>query len=201
MKTPLLVASVTLLCSMSALAQDPDSTSALAPQYAPLGVTHATESVQDTVRRRAAAVEVSDAYELRLRIHRYASYTTIPLFLAQAVAGNQLLQADKSGAERPGWAKTVHSAGAAGLAGLFTINTVTGLWNLYESRGNDVGRTKRLLHTALMLASDAGFAYTGLVLADDAKHNESDRQDHRNYAYYSMGAAAAGWAVMLVGNH
>ncbi|MEO8623260.1 MAG: hypothetical protein ABI625_19445 [bacterium] len=201
MRTALIVVSASMMLSLAALAQEPDSASVPSPTFAPLGVTLAAEAVQDTVRRRAKAVDVSDAYEVRLRIHRYASYATIPLFLAQAVAGNQLFQADKSGAERPGWAKTVHSSGAVGLSALFGINTVTGLWNLYESRGNDVGRTKRLLHTALMLASDAGFAYTGLVLAEDAKRNESDRQDHRNYAYYSMGAAAAGWGVMLVGNH
>jgi hypothetical protein len=165
--------------------------------FAPVGLTLA----QDTVRRRPKAVDVSDAYELRLRIHRYASYTMIPLFVVQSVAGNQLFQADKSGAERPGWAKTTHSAGAAGLGALFTLNTVTGLWNLYESRSNEVGRTKRLLHSALLLASDAGFTYTGITLASDAKRSETSRVDHRNYAYYSMGAAVAGYGIMLVGNH
>jgi hypothetical protein len=165
--------------------------------FAPVGLTLA----QDTVRRRANAVDVSDAYDLRLRIHHYASYTMIPLFVVQSVAGNQLFQADKSGAERPGWAKTTHSAGAAGLGALFTLNTVTGLWNLYESRSNDVGRTKRLLHSALLLASDAGFTYTGITLASDAKRSETSRVDHRNYAYYSMGAAVAGYGIMLVGDH
>lgn len=168
-------------------------------EFAPVGVTLAIPA--DTVRPRARAIEVSDAYELRLRIHRYASYTIIPLFVVQSVAGNQLLQADKSGATRPGWAKTVHSAGAAGLGAIFTLNTVTGLWNLYESRGNTNGRTKRWLHSALMLGSDAGFTYTGLVLASDAKNDQSARENHRNYAYYSMGAALAGYGIMLIGDH
>lgn len=168
----------------------------LAQELHPVGVTPT-----DTVRRRPRATEVSDAYEIRLRIHRYASYATVPLFLLQSVAGNQLFQADKSGAERPSWAKSTHSLGAAGLGALFTVNTVTGLWNLWESRDNEQGRGKRLLHSGLMLASDAGFAYTGLVLAGDAKRDIQSRQDHRNYAYYSMGAALAGYAVMLVGDH
>jgi hypothetical protein len=166
-----------------------------------VGMTESTVATSDTVRRRPKAVEVSDAYELRLRIHRYASYTMIPLFVVQSVAGNQLLQADKSGAERPGWAKGVHSAGAAGLGALFTLNTVTGLWNLWESRDNDVGRTKRILHSTLLLASDAGFAYSGIKLASDAKHDASARNEHKNVAYYSMGAALVGYGIMLVGDH
>ena len=69
------------LCALLILAG-----SAHAQQVAPLGVTLASSSVdasapaQDTVptRRRARAVEMSDAYELRLRIHRYAAYSVIP---------------------------------------------------------------------------------------------------------------------------
>ncbi|MEO7457948.1 MAG: hypothetical protein ABIY52_16955 [Gemmatimonadaceae bacterium] len=171
------------------------------PIAAPVGVTRDVAAPTDTVRRRPRAVEVSDAYNVRLRIHRYASYATVPLFLLQTVAGNQLFQADKSGAERPSWAKSTHSLGAAGLGALFTVNTVTGLWNLWDSRDNTQGRGKRLLHSGLMLASDAGFAYTGFVLAGDAKRDIASREDHRNYAYYSMGAALAGYAVMLVGDH
>ena len=108
----------------------------------------------DTVRSRRRAVDVSDAYAFRLRTHRYASLTMIPLFVAQSVAGNQLCQADRSGAPRPEWARQTHSAGAAGLGALCTVNTVTGLWNLWDSRGYEVGRTKRWVHTALMLGSE-----------------------------------------------
>jgi hypothetical protein len=146
-------------------------------------------------------VEVSDAYALRLRIHWYASYTTIPLFVVQSVAGNQLYQADQSGSPRPGWAKTTHSAGAAGLDALFAVNTVTGLWNLWDSRDNEVGRTKRWLHSALLLGSDGGFAYAGLKLAGDAKNSQSGREQHRRVSFISMGAAVAGYAIMLVGDH
>jgi hypothetical protein len=153
------------------------------------------------VRRRPRAVEVSDAYALRLRVHRYASYTMIPLFVVQSVAGNQLYQADQSGAPRPGWASTTHSAGAAGLGALFTINTVTGLWNLWDSRHTEEGRTRRLLHSGLLLASDAGFTYAGIKLANDAKQSPAGRQDHRRIAYISMSAALAGYGVMLFGNH
>src|SRR5205085_8106376 len=131
-------------------------------------------------------------YDLRLRIHRYASYTTIPLFALQTIAGNQLyVNGGKAGA--PGWAKTTHSVGAFGLGALFTINTVTGAWNLWSSRDQTEGRVKRIAHSVLMLASDAGFAYTGTVLADDAKNSSSARADHRNWAYASMGTALVGY--------
>jgi hypothetical protein len=159
------------------------------------------EPTADTVRRRPRAVEVSDAYEMRLRIHRYASYTMIPLFVAQSVAGNQLYVADQSGSPRPGWAQTTHSLGAAGLGTLFTVNTVTGLWNLWESRDNEAGRTKRWIHSALLLGSDAGFTWAGIKLASDAKNSSSARDQHRRVSYISMGVALAGYAVMLVGDH
>jgi hypothetical protein len=175
---------------------------ARAQAIAPSGVTLASTSVQDTVptRRRARAVEMSDAYELRLRIHRYAAYSVIPLFVLQSVAGNQLYQADKSGAVRPSWAKSTHSLGAAAIGSVFTLETVTGLWNLWESRDNEVGRTRRLAHSALLLASDAGFTYAGIKLASDAKNDSDARDRHRMISYYSMGAALAGYGLMYVGN-
>jgi hypothetical protein len=160
----------------------------------------ALRSGADTVRRRASAVEVSDAYETRLRIHRYASYTMIPLFAVQAVAGNQLYQADRTGDEKPGWAKGTHAVGAAGLAALFTVNTVTGVWNLWESRGNETGRTKRWIHSILLLASDAGFTYSG-ISAGEAEDSQATRDRHRNVSYAAMASALAGYAVMLVGDH
>ena len=160
----------------------------------------ATFVVRDTVRRRPRAVEVSDAYATRLRIHRYASYTMIPLFAIQSVAGNQLYQADRTGAEKPGWAKATHAAGATGIAALFTVNTVTGVWNLWESRGNETGRTKRWVHSILLLASDAGFAYSG-ISAGEAEESQATRNRHRNVSYAAMASALAGYAVMLVGEH
>lgn len=154
----------------------------------------------DTVRRRPRAVEISDAYAMRLRIHRYASYTMIPLFAIQSVAGNQLYQADKSGAEKPAWAKGTHVAGAVGLATLFTVNTVTGVWNLWESRGNETGRTKRWIHSILLLASDAAFTYSG-ISAGNTKESQQTRDNHKNVSYAGMASALVGYAVMLIGNH
>ena len=154
--------------------------------------------VADTTPRRRRAIEVSDAYATRLRIHRYASYAVVPLFAAQSIAGNQLYQ---SGGSDPRWAKQMHVAGAIGLGTLFTVNTITGVWNLWESRDNPQGRTKRLVHSGLMLASDAGFAYAGAKLGPEATRSGVKRQEHRRMATISMSVALLGYATMLFGHH
>ena len=115
----------------------------------------------------------------------------------ETIAGNQLYQ---SGGSDPSWAKSLHGVGAGGLAALFGVNTVTGVWNLWESRGAENGRTARLVHSALMLASDAGFAYAGARLGPEATRSGEKRREHRHLAYISMGTALAGYATMLVAN-
>jgi hypothetical protein len=146
-------------------------------------------------RRRRKSIEVSDWYERRLRIHRYGAYATVPLYVFQAAAGNQLYQ--KSSAA-PEWAKTGHRIGATALATVFTVNTVTGLWNLWDSRATPQGRTRRTVHTLLMLASDAGFAYAGIKLSNEAENSAEKRSQHRNLAYASMAVAVTGSGMMLL---
>jgi hypothetical protein len=146
-------------------------------------------------RRRRKSVEVGEWYERRLRIHRYLAYTTIPLYAFQAIAGNQLYQ-KSSGA--PEWAKTGHRVGATALATVFGVNTVTGLWNLWDSRSTPQGRTRRTIHTILMLASDAGFTYAGVKLSEEAENSADKRRQHRNLAYASMGVALTGSGMMLL---
>jgi hypothetical protein len=182
--------------TMLAAPVDSSTVAAAGPRVTVARVAAAIEA-DTTPRRRPRAVEVSDAYAMRLRIHKYASYATIPLFAAQTIAGNQMYQ---SGGADPSWAKTTHSLGAAGLGALFTVNTVTGVWNLWDSRGVTQGRTVRLVHSALMLASDAGFAYAGIKLGPDATRSGVKRQEHRRMAFISMGSALAGYATMLVAN-
>ena len=149
----------------------------------------------DTPRARPRAIEVSDWYERRLRIHRYGAYATIPLFVFQAAAGNELYQ---KGSGADGWARNGHRIGATGLATVFGVNTVTGLWNLWDSRAVPQGRTRRTIHALLMLASDAGFAYAGIKLSEDAEQSADARRKHRNTAYASMGVAVTGAGMMLL---
>jgi hypothetical protein len=154
--------------------------------------------VADTTPRRRRAIEVSDAYATRLRIHHYASYALIPLFAAQSIAGNQMYQ---SGGSDPRWASDLHGIGAGGLAALFTVNTVTGVWNLWDSRAATQGRTVRWVHSGLMLASDAGFTYAGVKLGPEATRSGTARREHRRIAMISMGGALLGYATMLFGTH
>ena len=140
-------------------------------------------------------MQVSDWYNRRLVLHRYLAYTTIPLYAFQAIAGNQLYQ---ESASAPEWAKTGHRVGATALAAVFTVNTVTGLWNLWDSRSVSQGRTRRTIHTVLMLASDAGFTYAGAKLSNEAENSADKRRQHRKVAYISMGVAITGSGMMLL---
>jgi hypothetical protein len=151
----------------------------------------------DTGRPRPKAIELSDWYERRLRIHRYLSYAVIPLFAVQYAAGEQLF--DK-GSTAPDWAKTTHRFGATALAGVFGVNTVTGLWNLWDSRHVPDHRALRVAHSVLMLAADAGFTYAGVKLSEDAERSVAKRREHRTIALASIGVSTVSGLVMYFGN-
>ena len=195
--TRLLPDSLPVLDTLPVLPIQPveDSLSERIPSRLVLPISLQLQPDTTAPRKRRKSIQVSDWYERRLRIHRYLAYTTIPLYAFQAIAGNQLFQ-ESSGA--PEWAKTGHRVGATALATVFTVNTVTGLWNLWDSRSAPQGRTRRTIHTILMLASDAGFTYTGIKLSNEAENSLEKRKQHRNLAYASMGVAIAGSGMMLI---
>lgn len=146
----------------------------------------------DTGRPRA--IEYSNAYGVRLTIHRYASYTMLPLFVAEYVAGRDLFN---NNTEASSFARNWHRPLATAISGLFVVNTVTGVWNLWDSRHDPAGRTRRVLHSLLMLTADAGFTATGIV-ASGAHDSASRRNLHRTLAISSMSVALAGDLLMLV---
>src|SRR5690349_7330705 len=79
----------------------------------------------------AAAIEHSDAYRLRAKIHKYASFATLPLFAAQLALGQSLYNTPaNAGGER-----AAHAAVGIGIVGLFGVDTVTGAWNLFGEEG------------------------------------------------------------------
>ncbi len=131
----------------------------------------------DTTRRRPKAVEVSEWYSRRLTIHRYVAYGTIPVFLRCAVGGGPTLF-DKS-RDAPTWAKTTHRVGATMLAGMFTVNTVTGAWNWWDSRSVEQGRVLRTIHALTMLGADAAFTYAGAKLSGRSGEQRIKRNEHR----------------------
>ena len=160
-------------------------------------------AADDTTRPRRHAVEVSDAYATRLAIHRWASYTMPPLFVAEYVLGQKMLNERTDAVQGRGNGvnpntRTAHQIVAGGVAALFGINTITGVWNLYETRHQEDGRTLRVVHSVLMLASDAGFAATGLVASNASRGTVDDARLHRNVAIAAMVPATVGAAMMWI---
>jgi hypothetical protein len=172
------------------------------PRIAPVGFSEKVPTVADSLsadtvppkRPRPRAIEYSDAYYTRLRIHHLASYAELPLFAAEYVLGERLLKEERTGFPSQSL-KTAHTTVALGLGALFTINTVTGGWNLWESRHDPAGRTPRLIHAVAMLGADAGFAWAG-ASGGGAKNNQTDANHHRSIAISSMALATAGTAMM-----
>ena len=149
-------------------------------------------SIDTIPRRRKKAVQYSDEYYTRLQIHRWGSWLEFPVFGGEYWLGQKLMSTNEIPAS---WVKPTHAVVAGGLGGLFAINTVTGVWNLYESRSSTDDRALVWTHSALMLASDAGFVITG-SLASGAHRSFRTRDRHRQDALVSMGIASAGTLLM-----
>jgi len=142
---------------------------------------------------RPVAFEYSDGYYKRLKVHKVASFATLPLFVTQFVLGQQLYDGNYSDGT-----KDAHTAVAIGTAALFGVNTVTGVMNLWEARKDPNKSTKKKVHGILMLAADAGFVATGLLAPGD--DGGGDRSAHRAVALTSMGVATVAYLLMLFGN-
>ena len=165
------------------------------PRPNPLGVKAAVvQPTDDTTKRRPHSIEYSDAYYTRLRIHRIASYAELPLFATEYVLGERLITESRTGFPSGGL-KTAHTTVALGLGALFTVNTVTGAWNLWDSRHDPAGRTLRLVHSIAMLGADAGFAWAGAT-GPGADASTSAINHHRTIALSSIGVATAGTLMM-----
>jgi hypothetical protein len=151
-------------------------------------------------RQRPRPIEYSDAYFVRLKIHYIASFATIPLFVAEYFVGRSLYN-------NPGTAsrslRSWHNNLAVALGGLFTLNTVTGLWNLWESRRDPAGRARRYIHGFSMLAADAGFVATARMTPDrdfrrtGGTTGQSSANLHRALAISSMSVSLASYVMML----
>jgi hypothetical protein len=182
------------------VAPDTNSARVVGPMAVePVGIGAAAAIGDTTPARRRKAVEVSDAYAVRLKIHYIASYATIPIFAAQAIVGEQLFNTEQNGYPPSHALKDTHDAIAVALGGLFAVNTVTGVWNWWETRHQEKGRTWRTIHGALMLLADAGFATTA-VLGSNAKfegHGGNPARDlHRNWAEASASVALVSYVMM-----
>jgi hypothetical protein len=155
-----------------------------------MSFTLAAAAPQEAQPARPKAVEYSDAYYTRRKIHFIASFATLPLFVTQVVLGQKLYEGSTSGV------RTAHGAVATSIAALFGVNSVTGVWNLWEARKDPTHRAKRLTHGLMMLGADAGFVATGMLAPDEGE--VGNRGAHRAVALTSMGVATASYLLMLL---
>lgn len=140
---------------------------------------------------RDSIFEYSALYYKRLTIHRWGSYTMLPLFAAQYLVGSKLYNGTASGGT-----KDTHELIAASVAGLFAINTTTGLWNLWDGRHDPKDRRRKFTHAAFMLAADAGFVTTGILAGEADQGGGGRASTHRAVAISSMAVSTIGWLVM-----
>lgn len=158
-------------------------------------------SVADSVRRRHA-IRLSYGYYRRLDLHRWVGYAVPPLLLAEFLAGDKLL---KEGSDAPLWAEKSHKPIAYALAGIFTFNAVTGVWNLAEAGKVESGKRRRWVHSIMMLVSSAGFIYsaqiapsTGDIDARIAAGKRGGWTPHKRAAVASIGLATVAHAMMFI---
>jgi uncharacterized BrkB/YihY/UPF0761 family membrane protein len=151
-----------------------------------------------TPTARPVAVEYSDAYYTRAKIHKYASFATLPLFATEVALGQNIY--NDPNANRSA-VKGAHIAVGTAITGLFAVNTVTGVWNMWESRHDPSHHKLKLVHGILMLGADAGFVATFATGPNGHGATlDSDKQQHRAVALTSMGIATASYLLMLFGN-
>jgi hypothetical protein len=147
---------------------------------------------------RPVAIEYSDGHYTRARIHKYASFATLPLMAGEFALGESLYNDPNS---LTSGKRGLHGAVGAGLIGLFGVNSVTGLWNLMDSR-HAPGHTKRLVHGIIMLAAEGGLIASATSAPGHSRNAlvnfDTNKATHRNIAFVSMGVGTAGYLLMLL---
>ncbi len=152
---------------------------------------------------RPVAIEYSDAHETRAKIHRYASWATLPLLGTELVLGQKLYNDPNSLTSN---LRGVHGAVGAGLIAFFGVQSVTGFWNLVESN-QAPGHTKRLVHGIIMLAAEGGMVAAAASAPGHSRNDlinfDTNASTHRNIAFVSIGVGTAGYLMMLLtgGSH
>jgi hypothetical protein len=173
---------------------------AVAPLEGPAPRFLVLDVAQDQPARRPVPVEYSDFYKTRAKIHKYASFATLPLFVANYFVGQDLYNHPGDESKRG-----LHGGLVAATAVVFGANTVTGVWNLWEGRKDPSHRTKRMTHGILMIIADVGFMATAALAPDNENEHggvpttSSGASTHRSVALTSMGIATVSYLIMLFG--
>ena len=188
------VCAATIGCACAAQAQE-DVIAAPEPHAATASLTPIADSIaanaaalateaQDTAR--PVAVEFSDAHLKRGKIHKYASFATLPLFATEFALGQSLYNDPQSLSSSK---RGVHGAVGAALIGLFAVNSVTGVWNLLDESGTTPGHKKRLVHGLIMLAAEGGLVASAASAPGNGRGNlvnfDANKATHRNIAIAS----------------
>ncbi|MCC7055768.1 MAG: hypothetical protein IT355_21040 [Gemmatimonadaceae bacterium] len=148
------------------------------------------------VRKKRTLVEYSEWYGRRVTIHKTLSWAMLPLFGISYYTGTRLANDGRAGS--PGWVRGLHPFVAGADVAVFGINTLTGAWNLWDARHDPEGRTRRIIHSVLFMAANAGFAWAGAT-GEDAGEELEGRNRHRNIALASMSVSTVSWLIMLIG--
>jgi hypothetical protein len=150
----------------------------------------------DTVTQgRPHAIHYSDAYATRLKIHAIGSYVALPLYAAEYVLGQKLLTEEQNNPFTRSSLRGPHKLVATALGAVFTVNTVTGVWNLLESRKDPAGRTRRWVHSIAMMVADGGMVASAMS-AGAARRTNAGANQHKVIGISSMGLAVAASAMM-----
>ena len=178
-------------CLDRSLAEEPSAAPPPEPSLMASATARPALDPQAPTAPRAMAFEYSDGYRTRLKIHKYASFATLPLFVAQFAVGQKLYNGNYSDSTR-----SVHGALAATTAALFAVNTVTGIWNLSEGRKDPNRRTKRMVHGILMAVASAGFVATGVMTPEsEGGRGAAARAARRTERWRSPRWASPPWAT------
>jgi hypothetical protein len=148
---------------------------------------------------RPTAIQYSEGYETRAKIHKYASFATLPLIGTEAILGQSLYNDPYS---RTSAKRGAHIAVGTAITGLFAVNTVTGMWNLVEGWNDPHHKTLRLLHGFTMLGADVGFlaAYGTGPGGRNLVNFDSEKSTHRAVVFMTMSVATASYLMMVFGN-
>ena len=142
--------------------------------------SQATGSSQAPPVRRPVAFEYSEGYKTRLEIHKYASYATLPLFVAQFAVGQKLYDGNGSDGTR-----TAHGILAGGTEPPHEA---------HGPRDPDGCRRRRLPRDRP--DDPARGARGGLFTFQES--GGTSKSTHRAVALTSMGIATVSYLMMLI---
>jgi hypothetical protein len=166
----------------------------------PIGDAIAAEGAKLAARpqdARPVAITYTEAHDTRAKIHKYSSWATLPLMATEFALGESLYN-DSSALT--GAQKGIHGAVGTALIAFFGVQSVTGVWNLLDSK-EAPGQRKRLVHGLLMLAAEGGFVAAALAAPSDTRNlppaYDANKATHRDIAIVSIGVGTTGYLLML----